>query len=107
MPLWLQIVAPLALLVTGAAWLVRALAKEELMRQIRPSPNPLPAEDIERLRIYIDRLRRGEWLTPPEARDFYRISDVVTREYPNLEGSWVLFVAAGIVLGLMLAESKP
>jgi hypothetical protein len=76
----------------------------EILRQIRPSENPLSQMEINNLRSYVDRLKQGSWLTPDEARDFYRISDIVTREYPATEGSWLLFLVAGIVLGLAISK---
>lgn len=85
----------------GAA--LEAASIHNLLREIEPSANPLPLQDVNRLRSYVERLKHGHPLTPDEARDFYRLSDIITHEYPSNEGSWLLFLIGGIVLGLMLA----
>lgn len=78
----------------------------ELLSQIKPTPNPLPLEDLNRLRNYVQRLKQGEWFTRQEAQDFHRLADTVSREYPSNEGSWLLFLVGGLVLGFILADSK-
>jgi hypothetical protein len=54
----------------------------------------------------VERLKRGEMLSPDEARDFYRLTDIVTREYPGNEGTGLLFLIGGILLGAMLSDAK-
>jgi hypothetical protein len=83
-----------------------AASVTELLGKIQPSANPLPLEDLNRLRNYVGRLRQGDWLTPQEAQDFYRLTDTVSREYPSNEGSWLLFLVGGMVLGLILAGQE-
>jgi len=78
----------------------------EFLRTLRPTENPLSQADVDRLRNYVDRLKFGQMLTPDEARDFYRLTDTVTREYPGNEGTWLLFLIGGILLGAMLSTSK-
>jgi hypothetical protein len=80
------------------------MAQTKCRFENEPSGNPLSQTDIDHLRGYVSRLKQGSGLTADEARDFYRISDIVTREYPAHEGSWLLFVVAGMVLGLALAK---
>jgi len=43
-------------------------------------------------------------VAPEEAHDFNRLCDTLTRNHPAQEASWVVFLAAGIVLGFMLAS---
>jgi hypothetical protein len=76
----------------------------EILNKIQPTTNPLTQDDLNRLRGYTERLRLGHWLTPEEAQDFYRLSDIITREYPSSEGSWLLFLIAGILLGTIIAK---
>lgn len=78
----------------------------ELLSQLSPTGNPLTKEDVQRLRAYVERLKRGETLTLQEAQDFYRLADEVTRAYPEQEGSWLLLVAAGFLLGVLLGASR-
>lgn len=78
----------------------------EFLRQIKPTVNPLSETDVDRYRSYVERLKVRQFLTPNEVRDFYRISDVVTREYPGNESSWLIFLVGGILLGAILADSK-
>ncbi len=78
----------------------------DLLSKIQPTANPLPLEDLNRLRNYVQRLKQGNWLSPDEGRDFYRLEDTVSREYPSNEGSWLLFLVGGLVLGIILADSK-
>ncbi len=78
----------------------------EILSKIQPTPNPLPLEDVFRLRNYVQRLKQGDWLTPAEAQDFYRLTDTVSREYPGNEGSWLLFLVGGLVLGLLAGSKK-
>jgi hypothetical protein len=61
-------------------------------------------DDLNRLRAYTDRLRIGQLLSPVEAHDFYRLTDTMTREYPSNEGTWLLFLLAGIAVGMILSE---
>jgi hypothetical protein len=78
----------------------------DFLRDIKPTVNPLSQTDVDRLRSYVARLRLGQALTVPEAQDFYRISDIITKEYPNNEGSWLLFLIGGILLGAMIAAAN-
>jgi hypothetical protein len=78
----------------------------DFLRDIKPTVNPLSQGDLDQFRGYVARLRIGQPLNPEEARDFYRISDIITREYPNHEASWLLFLIGGILLGAMLADKK-
>ncbi len=79
---------------------------DALIREIQHASNPLSPDEVNRLRDYIDRLRRGRRLSPDEAREFYTLSDILTREYPTHEASWLLYVLAGILIGLILAEPR-
>jgi hypothetical protein len=78
----------------------------EFLRQIKPTVNPLSQADVDRYRSYVERLKVRQFLTPDEVRDSYRISDIVTREYPGNESSWLIFLVGGILLGAILADSK-
>ncbi len=78
---------------------------DDLLRQIQPTPTRF----LWRTRTAcgtVRRLKQGDWLTPEEARDFYRLTDTVSREYPSNEGSWLLSAVGGLVLGLILADPK-
>ena len=89
----------------GTAMISRALDAPpiaEFLRQIKPTVNPLSQADITRLQNYVQRMKAGQALLGEEAKDFYRISDIVTREYPNTIGSWLLLLIAGILIGAML-----
>lgn len=85
---------------------LEAGAIDDFLAKLRPGSNPITREDITRLRSYVARLKGGELLTPEEARDFYRLSDSLTREHPTREESWTLFVLAGIVVGLVLGSPR-
>ncbi len=76
----------------------------EILSKIRATTNPLSQDDIDRLRNYVGRLQQSQLLTTPEAQDFYRLSDIVTREYPTYEGSWLLFLVGGILVGMIAAQ---
>src|SRR5262245_44906315 len=76
----------------------------EILRTIKPTSNPLSQEELNRLNTYIERLKHGAWLSTEEAHEFYRLSDVITREYPAKEGSWQLFLIGGILLGMMISK---
>jgi hypothetical protein len=78
----------------------------DFLREIKPTVNPLSQGDLDQFRGYVARLRMGQPLNPAEARDFYRISDIITREYPNYEASWLLFLIGGILLGAIIADKK-
>ena len=78
----------------------------DFLRDIKPTVNPLSQSDLDQFRSYVARLKIGHPLNPVEARDFYRISDIITREYPNNEASWLLFLIGGIVLGAIIADAK-
>lgn len=80
---------------------------DEFLRQIKPTVNPLSQADLDRLRNYVSRLRTSQSLNVPETRDFYRLTDIITREYPGNESSWLLFLVGGILIGaLMASEGK-
>ena len=83
---------------------LEAVPIEQLLRDIKPTVNPLSQGDVDQLRSYVQRLKYGNPLSPLETRDFYRISDIVTREYPSNEGSWLLFLVGGILLGAMISD---
>jgi hypothetical protein len=53
---------------------------------------------------YLERVKAGSSLAPQEARDFYQTADIIIREYPANEGSWLLFLIAGIFLGAALSK---
>jgi hypothetical protein len=76
----------------------------DLFKDINPTFNPLSQADIDTIRGYVERLKAGQPLTATEAQDFYRIADIITHEYPANENSWLLFLIAGFVLGLMLSK---
>ncbi len=78
----------------------------DFLRNIKPTVNPLSQADVNQLQSYVARLKLGQALTVSEAQDFYRISDIITREYPNNEGSWLLFLIGGILLGAMIASAN-
>jgi hypothetical protein len=78
----------------------------EFLRTLRPTENPLSQADVDKLRNYVERLKRSDILHRDEARDFYRLTDIVTREYPGNEGTWLLFLIGGILLGAMLSDAK-
>jgi len=78
----------------------------EILTKIQPTLNPLSQADVDRLRNYVERLKQGAQLTVQETHDFYRLSDIITREYPSNEGSWLLFLVAGILLGALITGSK-
>lgn len=78
----------------------------EFLRQIKPTTNPLSQIDVDRYRTYVERLRVAQHLSPDEVRDFYRISDIVTKEYPSNESSWLIFLIGGVLLGAILAGGK-
>ncbi len=78
----------------------------DLLKDIKPTINPLSQADLDQLRSYVQRLQTGSVLTPPEARDFYRISEIITQEYPANQNSWLLFMIGGLLLGLMISDLK-
>jgi hypothetical protein len=78
----------------------------DLLRDIKPTVNPLSQLDVDRLRQYVEWVKQNRQLTPDQARDFYRIADIVTHEYPSNEAAWLLFLIGGILLGLILADAK-
>lgn len=80
---------------------------EGLVRALRASRNPLTEDDIGRLRAYVARAGAGERLTVAEAEDFYRLAEIVTHEYPAQPGTWTLWLIAGVILGLVIADSNP
>ena len=83
---------------------VEAMPLPEFVRGLQPTVNPLTASDVERMQDYAARLRRAEPLTPAEAHDFARIADVITQEYPTHEGSWMLFMIAAVLVGLVASK---
>jgi len=78
----------------------------EILRQIKPSTNPLSQADLDRLNSYIAGLKMGGSLNAAQAQDFYRLTDIITREYPSNEGSWLLFLIGGILIGAIISDAK-
>ena len=78
----------------------------DIISKIEPTVNPLSQQDLNRLQSYVERLRQGGVLVPDEAREFYRLSDIITHEYPTNEGAWLLFLIGGILLGMAIADSR-
>jgi hypothetical protein len=76
----------------------------DIISKIKPAVNPLSQADIDRLNNYIARLKMGQRLSVQESQDFYRVTDIITHEYPNNEGSWLLALVSGILLGALLAK---
>lgn len=76
----------------------------EIFEGIKPTINPLSQIDIDTLRSYVERLKAGQSLTTIEAQDFYRITDIITREYPANQNSWLLFLIAGFLLAALLSK---
>jgi hypothetical protein len=91
----------------GTALIANALEApsiSDVLDKIKPTVNPLSRADLDRLNAYVARLKMGQSLSPVEAQDFYRLTDIVTHEYPAQEGSWLLWVIAGVLLGAILKE---
>jgi len=93
----------------GTSFVTEVLATTpltEIFKDIKPTINPLSQADLDRLRAYVERLKAGGVLNVMEAQDFYRISDIITREYPANENSWLLFLVGGFLLGALLSDAK-
>jgi hypothetical protein len=73
--------------------------------RLKPTINPLSQADLDGLKSYVFRLKQGQVLTREEAQDFYRLSDIITREYPNTPGSWLLFLIGGILIGAPISNN--
>lgn len=78
----------------------------EIFKDIKPTVNPLSQADVETLRAYVARLQAGGALNVLEARDFYRVTDIITHEYPANEYSWLLFLVGGFLLGALLSDKN-
>ena len=78
----------------------------DLLREIKPTGNPLSQGDLDRLRAYLERLQNGQPLTLPEAQDYYRITNIITQEYPANDKSWLLFLIGGFILGAMFSDIR-
>lgn len=70
------------------------------------SGNPLAAADVERLRGYVGRIQKGEWLDRREAEEFYNLSKKVEAEEPyRMDIGAVLLVGlAAFILGLVIGK---
>jgi hypothetical protein len=79
---------------------------DEFPPQIKPTMNPLSQADLDRLRSYAGRLTAGQPLNAPETRDFYQLTDTITREYPGNERSWLLFLVGGILTRALMASDR-
>lgn len=94
---------------TGMSFVTETLGTtplSELFKDIKPTDNPLSQADLDTVRGYVERLRAGQPLNVLEARDFNRITDIITREYPANQNSWLLYVVGGLLLGALLAEAN-
>ena len=94
---------------TGFAFVTEVLSPiplAELFKDIRPTVNPLSQYDLDTLRAYTERLKVGGLLDSVEAQNFYRITDIITHEYPTNQNGWLLFLLGGVVLGAILADTN-
>jgi len=94
---------------TGMEFVSQALGSApitDLLREIKPTGNPLSQGDLDRLRTYLERLQKGQLLTLPEAQDYYQITTVITQEYPANDKSWLLFLIGGFILGAMFSDIR-
>ena len=78
----------------------------EIFKDIKPTITPLSQADVDTLRNYVMRLQAEQPLNPLEARDFYRISNIITHEYPTNQKSWLLWVIGGFLLGAILSTDN-
>jgi hypothetical protein len=63
----------------------------------------MKAKELQNLRLYLDRAKKGECFSPNEANDFKELSEKVVHEYPGkpwttelLKVSWIIFAADAI-----------
>ena len=66
--------------------------------------NPISVDEVARLRSYLERMQKGESLSPEEAEDMQQLSQRVVKEKPDDPGSWMLVligVTAAILLGVL------
>lgn len=66
--------------------------------------NPISVDEVARLRSYLERMQKGESLSPEQAKDMQQLSQRVVKEKPDDPGSWMLVligVTAGILLGVL------
>jgi len=76
-----------------------------LAREARKG-NPLTPEEQQNLRNYIDKIRRGEWLSSAEVDDYNRLVRKLEHEHPNDPGIWPLIALGAFLLGLYLGSQK-
>jgi hypothetical protein len=68
--------------------------------------NPLSAEEMNRFRRYIDKIRHGELFTIDEAKDFNQLATRLREEKPDHAGAWIIVALAALVLGYVLGKSE-
>jgi hypothetical protein len=78
--------------------ILEALAKGE-------SGNPISTEERATLRRYLEKLKRGEILNQDEAREFYELSERVSRETTE-PWVWSLLIIAAFALGWWFGGSR-
>lgn len=81
------------------------------LRGLEPSGNPFTNEELQYLRDYTEKAKRGEMFTPTEARYYKELSDRAASEYPGQD--WVaellklaLFIFALYVLADILKPKE-
>lgn len=68
--------------------------------------NPLTHEETQRLSLYINKARRGEFFTPAEVEDYNALVRKLEQDRPNDPGVWPLVALGAFLLGLFLASQK-
>ena len=53
--------------------------------RIRPTSNPLTAEDVRNIQVFHDRFRNLDTFTPDEAIEFKRLAEIVIDEHSDKE----------------------
>ena len=69
--------------------------------------NPISKEEANRLKNYVERGRKNEYFTPDEAKDFYELSEILSRDRSDDEGAWgILLLAAAIAAFYYLSKQS-
>jgi hypothetical protein len=68
--------------------------------------NPLNREEAQRLSLYINKARQGEFFTSDEVEDYTSLVRRLEQDRPNDPGVWPLVALGAFLLGLFLASQR-
>jgi hypothetical protein len=79
----------------------------ELLPQEEKQPNPLVTEEVDKFKSYLDRIKRGELLSPTESKEFMDLGKKIREQLPEeRKKTWDYVLAGffGFIIGLLFGS---